>query len=280
MKRSLRSILALALVLVTLVVSGGTVMAETTTPTPANQAEVHGAVSAIVTTVVAPATTPTITITPKEGPAVTLNVGAATLITKAGIGTTTLDKLAVGDRANATYDKTTLIAATISARPPIKDYSSVVGQIKSMTTTGLVVTTKKADVTVTVNADTKYKAPGVKDAALANFKVGDKVAVLSVASGGANVALHIVLIPGKPVFAVRVGTVDSYTANTSITVKGVKGDATTFAVNTNTKVRMERGVTAIAVGQRVIVNAKRDPATDQYTATSIMVFGAKGQGKP
>lgn len=279
MKRSLKSILALALILTTLVVGAGTVMGATTTTTPATQAEVHGTITAINGTATPPAL-PSVTITPKEGPALTLKVAATTVITKAGIGTTTLDKLTVGDRANSTYDKVTMIAATISVSPPLKDYNSIVGTAKSVAASSLVVTTgKKGDVIITVNADTKYKVPGVKDATLANFKAGDKVAVLSVTSGGSNLALHIVLVPSKPAFAARVGTVDAYTANTSITVKGVKGDTSIFTITSSTKVKMEKGVTAIAVGQRVIVSARRDPATDQYTATNIKVFAAKTHGK-
>lgn len=267
MKRLVRMFLVLSLVAITLVVGAGSVMAAGPSLT-----EIKGTISAID----AAAAPPTVTITPKEGAAVVLNVVETTVITKAGLGKTTLDKLAVGDRATATYDAETLAAGKISASKPLKDYSSFVGTIKSLAADSLVVTTKKnGDVTITVNADTRYKVPGLKEAGLGAFQVGDKVAVLSVAADGGNLALHIVLVPGKPVFAARVGTVEAYVASTSITVKGIKGDTSTFVVNSDTRVKMAKGVSAVEPGQRVIVSARRDPATDTYTATSIHVFAAK-----
>lgn len=274
MKHVLRIVLSLATVAVLIVVSVGTVMAQT----PSHQLQVKGIISAINET----ATPPTVSITPKEGPPVVLKVDSSTIITKAGIGKASLDDLATDDRAVAIYNKDTMIARKVSAGPPLNKHHSFVGNMTSISDDSFVVTTKNGDVTITVNSETKYKVPGADNATLDNFNVGDRVAILAVEvttdSGVENVALHVILIPGRPIYIHRVGTIESYQAGASITLKDRKGETSTFIVTGDTKIVFKKGATNSTepkVGDRATVIARRDPAADQFTAKAIIVFGPK-----
>ncbi|MEK7777802.1 MAG: DUF5666 domain-containing protein [Chloroflexota bacterium] len=250
-----------------------------------NHADVKGIISAIQPA--ATSTPATVTIQPVGGPAVTVKVVATTVITKSGLGKTTVDELEVGDVAVATYNKDTLEASKISVSRPVAKHRGLEGTIKSiaspaLTSTSFVLTPKKGgDVTINVNAQTKYKVPGLKDASLSNFKAGDKVSVLVVELNSGFMALNVHLIPGKPVHVQRVGTIESYLAASSttagsITIKDKKEATSTFVVTTDTKIKFKHGATAVTPGYRATVVARRDTATDQYTAREILVFGPKG----
>ncbi|MFH1140618.1 MAG: DUF5666 domain-containing protein [Chloroflexota bacterium] len=278
MKRIVKTALILATVTAIAIATIGTALADG--PGQA-RAEVKGVIAAIneATT----STPPTVNIQPKEGPAVTVKVVASTLITKAGLGKATLGDLAVDDRAEATYNKDTLEASKISVSHPVAKHRGYEGTIKSLTATSFVLTPKKGgDVTINVNAQTRYKVPGLKDASLGNFKKGDRVSVLAVELNSGLMALNVNLIPGKPVHVQRVGTIVTYTAATdtpitlgSITIKDKKEATSTFVVTTDTKIKFKQGATAVTPGYRATVVARRDPATDQYTARDILVFGPK-----
>lgn len=285
MKRTIKTAFAVTAAGLFALTSLGTALAEgTPTPTPATVtpsptataiAELHiaGAVSAIA----AAATPPTVTIHPKEGADVTVKIVSTTVITKAGTGKAALADIAVGDRANASYSKDTLEASKLTLTLPLTKHRTYEGTIKSLAANSFVMTTKKhGDATILVNADTKYKVPGVKDATLASLHTGGRVAVLAVETKDGNVALHVNAIPAKPAHVQRVGIVDSYVAGKSITLKDKKGDASTFAIDANTKIMLKRGATAVTAGERVTVIARRDPSTDQFTARQILVLGQKG----
>lgn len=272
MKKVLRVILLIAIVGLLGLLSAGVALAQS----PAkSEIKVKGQVTAISKTT-SPAT---VTITPKEGAPVTVKVTSSTVITKSGSGKSkaTLDDVEVGDRADATYDKDTLEASRLAISAPIGKHHSFVGTLKSVATDSFVVTTKKdTEITVKVNTHTKYKVPGVRDAALVNFKAGYKVAVLAVeVKGVGNVALHVVLIPSKPLVTQRTGAVETYQPNQRITLKDNKGETITFVVTQDTKIKFKGDATAIEPGMRVIVIARREPGNDQFTAKEIVVLGQK-----
>jgi allophanate hydrolase subunit 2 len=133
----------------------------------------------------------------------------------------------------------------------------------------------------TFNADsaTVYNVPGVTNATLANFAVGNKVSVstVEVTTNGTTVqtAQRMNLIPAKPVKTVRTGTVTAYTAGSSITIQDKAGNSLIFTINTDTKISYMKGTTTITVGDRVTINAGRNPADRQFTAKSIRDFGVK-----
>ncbi len=265
MKKIIKAGLVITLALVMLIVSAGTVLADSNP----SEIEVEGTITAIN---VSPAPT-TITVTPESGGPVVLKVDATTMITKKGLVTITIN-----DRVNATYNKDTNVARRIAVDQQMGEHHSFAGTIKTITGTTLVVTTKKADETISVNAETQYKVPGVKDATLANFKVGDKVSVstIKVTTGGTTVqmAQRVTYIPGKPVELHRHGIVTAYTANTSITIQDKKGNSSTFfIINGDTKIVLRKGVTVVAIGDQVTITAQRTPSESQFTAKSIRDAG-------
>lgn len=219
---------------------------------------------------------PTVTVKPAEGgSAVIVKVDSSTAITKSGIGKATINDLAINDRVEVSYSTDTMIASRITASPPLSKHHAYEGTIKSKGTDSFVLTNgKKPDVPITVNSQTKYHVPGVDNPTFADFSVGDKVAVLGVESSGGIVALHVNLIPSKPLHIQRVGMIDAYTAGTSISLKDKKGDVSTFTITTDTKIVLKKGATAVTVGERATVVARRVPSSDTYTATAIVVFGS------
>jgi hypothetical protein len=284
MKHLTKMVLILTIATALTFISVNTALADTTS----TQLDVKGTISAINKT----ATPLTVTITPKEGAPITLKIEASTIIKKAGVDKATLDNLGNGDNVIATYSKETLVANRISASKtkvaaqtsvsqPKAKYAAFEGTIKSMTSASFVVSTKKSgDVTINVNPETKYKVPTVKNATLANFKAGNRVAVLATEVAAGKLAVHVNLIPGKPVSVQRVGTVAAYEASKSITLKDKKGSLSVFVVTSDTKIQLKRGATEVKIGEQAHVLARRDPASDQFTAKAILVFGAKGSQKP
>ena len=276
MKLIVKTALATALLGLLALAGLGAALADTPSPPPATTLHVKGTISAIAMA----ATPPTVTIHPSEGADVTLKVVDSTVITKAGLGKTTLGELSVGDRVNATYNKDTLEALHLSAAAPLEKHHTFHGTVKSLAADSFVVTTKKhGDVSIKVNAETKYKVPGVKDATLANFHVTDRVNVLAVETSDGDLALHVNLVPGKPISIQRVGTITAYVAGTSITLKDKKGETSTFMIDAETKIEFKRGATEVKVGEQATVVARRDPSTDQYTARAILAFGERGGPK-
>ena len=152
------------------------------------------------------------------GLAVTVKVVATTVITKAGLGKVTLDDLAIDDRATATYDPDSMEASEISVSHPVVKHHGYEGIIKSIASPGLTLTSfvlapkKGGDITINVNAQTKYKVPWLEEASLSNFKTGDRVVVLAVDLKGGLTALYVHLILSKPIHVHRVGSIETYQA--------------------------------------------------------------------
>ena len=280
MKKIMRIAVALALVVILLVVGAQTALADTNT-SATNASVTHAAVSevkGIITAIDKTATPPTVTITPKDGSAVVLKVDTTTVITKSGTGKITINDLIVNDPVTATYNKDTNVAGRIMVMQPPEKHRAFEGTIKSIATPLIVVTEKKGDETFQVNTDTQYKVPGVKDATLDNFKVGDKVSVLMVeanttTSTAVQIAQRLTLIPARPIRVIHTGTVTAYSSNTSITIQDKKGTSTTFIINSDTKIHLKKGLTGIAVGDQVIVTGQMEPSETQFTAKMIMDRG-------
>ncbi|MCX6003017.1 MAG: hypothetical protein NTX46_01020 [Chloroflexi bacterium] len=275
MKKTIRLALAVAVATVMVLVCAQAALAEGTQ----SGIEVKGSITAIDKTAVPP----TVTITTKTDSAVILKVDSNTVITKTGIGNITINDLAINDKVTANYDQTTLIASKIEVNQALGKRHSFEGTIKSLTGTSLVVTTNKGDETFQVGSATQYKVPGVKNATLSNFAVGNKVSVstaeVTVGSTVVEMAQRLTLIPAKPIKTSRTGTVTAYTANTSITIQDKKGNSYTFIVNSNTKISLKKGVTGITVGDQVNISAQRLPSESQFTARIIRDSGvpkAKG----
>jgi len=272
MRNSIRIVLMLAVVAVLSFVNTETALAKA----PPSRHEITGVINAIDR----PASPPTVTIVSSESLSVTLKITTSTVITKAGLGRATIDDLVMGDRAIAGYDEDTLLANRIIVSRPLVKHRTFVGTIKSMASTNFVMATEKqGEVTINVNTGTKYGVPGVKDATLDSFKAGDKITVLAVEADSGNLALHVKLIPGRPIFVQRVGTITGLEPSNSITLQDKKGELSVFTINSDTKILFKKGGTELKIGERATVIARRVPGTEQFLAKDILVFGS-GQPEP
>jgi hypothetical protein len=128
---------------------------------------------------------------------------------------------------------------------------------------------------ITVGTNTQVKIPTMKGATLTDLVEGETV-VVQVRS---DVAVRILLVPGKPTLTHRVGTVTAYSPASgdtpgSITIKAVDDVEYTFVVTDTTKF-LPAGVEP-KVDDVVTIIAPRNPATPTapLTATGIVIHGA------
>jgi Domain of unknown function (DUF5666) len=145
----------------------------------------------------------------------------------------------------------------------------IFGTITSKSGDTFTVSTKQGDVVVTVSADTRYHIPTKRNPTIADLAVGDQVAVSGTPTASGLAARQIAVAPGKPTIQHRVGEVTAYAAGSSITID-VKDGSETFALTGQTIIRNPKG-TGVAVGDRVTIVSRRDPSTDTFTATAIVV---------
>jgi hypothetical protein len=136
------------------------------------------------------------------------------------------------------------------------------------------------DVNFIIGPDTRIKAPGIKGETDAVLQVGLQAMVQAVADDGGNlVARSIMIIPGKPVLAHRVGWVTEYTPGVSITIQAHDGNLYTFTLLPDAKILPAERAGELAVGSRVTIIAPRDPASLGWTAFGIVVHPAgSGEG--
>ncbi len=146
----------------------------------------------------------------------------------------------------------------------------IFGTVKSKGSTSFVVETKQGDVDVTVTSDTRFHIPTKRNATFADLSDGDRVAVNGTPTASGLTAKQVAAAPGKPTIQHRVGQVTGYTAGSSITIQDVQGGSETFDVNAQTVIRNPKG-TGVAIGDRVTIVSRRDPSTDAFTATGIVV---------
>jgi hypothetical protein len=135
-------------------------------------AEVEGQVTAVAAAA--------ITIAPEEGSPVTLGTDAATVVIL-DAAPSTLSAIAVGDKARALYDKTTLIAAAIQAQSPHHQLAKIEGQVTAVGGTSLTITPDHpqgaAPVTLGTSPATQIFLDG-SVSSLASIAVGDHARAL------------------------------------------------------------------------------------------------------
>jgi hypothetical protein len=159
-------------------------------------------------------------------------------------------------------------------------------------------------VTITVDAQTKFKVRGDKTITLANYcekyANGNRVAVLGSGSGSAFTALHLNQIQGKggspPSFAHHVGTITTLVCTggasaacgaaptpggadpndlTSITLTLKKGGTNTFLVPSTATLTLKKDASASLLSQRATLILKHDPGTGTFSVKQIVVFPPK-----
>ncbi len=146
----------------------------------------------------------------------------------------------------------------------------IFGTVGTKGSDSFVVQTKQGDVDVTVTSDTKFRIPTKHNATFADLAVGDHVAVEGTPTTSGLTAKQVAVAPGKPTIQHRVGQVTAYTAGSSITIQDVQGGTETFVVNAQTQIRNPKG-TGVAMGDKVTIVSRRDPSTDTFTASAIVV---------
>ncbi len=145
----------------------------------------------------------------------------------------------------------------------------IFGTIKTLEP--FMVTTKQGDVEVTWTSSTKFRIPTKKSGSFGDLAVDDRVAINGTPNntGGLD-AKQVAVAPGKPDIQHRVGTVESYTADSNLTIKDVQGGTDTFILTSTTVIRGPNGNT-VKVGDRVTIVSRRDPSASDFTATAIVV---------
>lgn len=151
-----------------------------------------------------------------------------------------------------------------------KGRHAIFGTVTGKSGSTFTVSTKQGAVVVTVTPSTRIHLPGKRNATLADIAIGDRVAVNGTPTKDGLTAKQVAVAPGKPTVQHRVGKVTAYTAGSSITIETVQGKSETFAVNGQTVIRNPKG-SGVAVGDRVTIVARREPATDTFTARGIVV---------
>jgi len=147
----------------------------------------------------------------------------------------------------------------------------VFGTITTIVTPTFTVSTKQGDVVVTTTGTTRFHVPTRKNASIADLAVGDRVAVNGTPGTGGLVAKQVAVAPGKPTVQHRVGIVESYTANSSITIKDVQGGTDEFTLTSDTVIRGPNGNNVVNQGDRVTVVSRRDPSANTFMASAIVV---------
>src|SRR5579862_4667891 len=132
-------------------------------------AEITGQVTAV--------TASSLTIAPAEGSPVTLGTKASTVVILDG-APSSLSAIAVGDKARALYDSTTLVAAAIEAESPHHELAEIEGQVTAVTASSLTIAPEEgAPVTLGTDAATKIVVDGAA-AKLSAIAVGDQARAL------------------------------------------------------------------------------------------------------
>jgi hypothetical protein len=206
------------------------------------QTQKSGSKSAVVRgtiTAISGSTVPgTVTITPQNGPAVTVNVTANTKITR-NRQTATLADLQKNDKATAVYDASNN-ALVLHAHIQTSVVRGTITAI-SGTTTGTVTITPANGTAVTVNITTSTKITrNGQTATLADLQKKDKA---SATYDSSNNALR--LEARTPVFSVR-GTITAISGNAvpaTVTITPSSGAAVTLNITASTKI-IRNGQTA------------------------------------
>ncbi len=134
-----------------------------------------------------------------------------------------------------------------------KGYFGTVAEISSQK---LKLTTKDGILELNVIAETTVSTPGKEQAAVADVKAGDKIAVLAFDQSGNLIARQIRVIPAKPSTSHKTGVIIEKTANT-LTIQDEAG--------TKTVIDIPAGVTDKELGQLLTIITRKGPSSDRDT---------------
>ena len=132
-----------------------------------------------------------------------------------------------------------------------------------------------SSVTVSLSGETRIKFPGPK-VATNSLQPGMNAMLQAIRDQGGNLVAHFVMvIPGKPSKAHRVGVVTEYSPGSSITIQTRDGSISTFALTAETKILPAERAEELTVGSRVTVIAPRDIAGGEAIAKGIVIHPPK-----
>jgi len=164
--------------------------------------------------------------------------------------------------------------ATKQADKPVKGkHENYKGTVTAISEGSISLTLRdESTVKVSLTADTRIKIPGFKGATTADIQVGMGAMVQAIRDQSGNLtARSIMVVPGKPTKAHRVGVVTAYSAGESITIEDKDGNAFTFLLGDTTKLLPADRAETLDVGSRVTIIAPRDPANSELTAQGIVI---------
>jgi hypothetical protein len=219
------------------------------------KSEIHGIISAVDTTA------NTFTVTPKKGGTdVTLNVDASTMIKRNGKPATLAD-LQLGDKVEAKYYSSSMLAIKVEARRNLVNLNGTITAVDTTANT-VTVTPKKggADIVLKVDASTIIKRYGAP-ATLADLLVGDKVQ----AKYNPITFLASRIIVNFPELEGVISAVDTVAGTLTVTPHHGGADVT-FNVDANTIIELNKVHVTLAdllVGDRVEV---------KYDTTTMLAF--------
>jgi hypothetical protein len=146
------------------------------------------------------------------------------------------------------------------------------GTISGLEASSLTITLADgSSVVIGLAPETKTKIPGGKHSGGA-LEAGMRVIVQTYLAGsGDPIAKMVLAIPGQPIHVHRVGEVIAYTPGSTITIKAVDGNNYTFNLTSETRILPPPRGDELAVGSLVTIIAPRDPSSEVWTATGIVV---------
>ena len=159
------------------------------------------------------------------------------------------------------------------AKEPKGKRKNFKGTVEAISATSLTLTLRDgSSVTISLSAETRIKAPGVKGATIEIIQPGMEAMVQTIRDQNGNLAARSIMVkPGKPTKIHRVGWVTAYTPGNSITIQAHDGNTYTFAIAEDVKILPADRADELAVGSRVTIIAPRNPATPQGTANGIVI---------
>jgi hypothetical protein len=121
-----------------------------------------------------------------------------------------------------------------------------------------------------VEEGTRYGVPTLGNGGgLDDIEVGMKVVVQAYEEDGKLYARHILVIPGRLQFRHHTGEVTEYIEGESITIESRNGETYTFVIEDELKILPKAA--SLEVGDWVTVISRRDPTTEELTATGVVV---------
>jgi hypothetical protein len=167
--------------------------------------------------------------------------------------------------------------ATEGKGKPLGKRVNYKGTISSVDAASLTLTLEDGSfVTFGLTVETSIKIPTLgRSATVADLYPGAKASVHALQDEtGWLTALKVLVIPGKPILAHRVGVVTDYQPGVSITIQAKDGNLYTFLLTAETKILPADRADQLVVGARVTIIAPRDVAGGTLTASGIVIHPA------